>query len=222
MATLLLAAGARGDRSPNTQYLNSPSLRAWLRESWAILFSHPDDFVNYDLEMDRWLVIARRAFAERRIQPLALASQTLDREHNWVTLVSSDNRSVLLEDPAQQHFGPVDLQTSVLREAIEQSDRRFALIIDNALRIQRTFTYPGLSNLPSPLELLGWAEALRAKQTTQPARCLHSRARPRRSVTRAQPWPMSYDPGPTRKVPARDLIGTRCKAAAAPATVTGE
>jgi alkyl hydroperoxide reductase subunit AhpC len=222
VATLLLAAGASGDCPGTTQNLTSPSLRAWLRDSWAILFSHPDDFVRYDLEMDRWLVITRRAFAERGIRPLALASQTLDPQHNWVTHVSGDNRSVLLEDLAQQHFGPVDLQTPVLREAIEQTGRRFAMIIDSALRIQRTFTYQALSNLPSPLELLGWAEALRAKGTARPARCLHSRARPRRSVTRAQPWPMAYDPRPTRKVPARDLIGTRCKTAAAPATVTGE
>ena len=98
--------------------ITSPSLRAWLRDRWAILFSHPDDFVSYDLEIDRWLVITRRAFAERRIQPIALASPTLDSEHGWVTQVSGDNRTILLEDPAQQHFGPVDLQTPVLREAI--------------------------------------------------------------------------------------------------------
>ena len=222
MATLLLAAGAAGDCSGTAQHLTSPSLRAWLRDSWALLFSHPDDFVSYDLEMDRWLVITRQAFAERRIQPLALASQTLDPRYTWVTHVSGDDRSVLLEDPAQQHFGPVDLQTPVLREAIGQAGCRFVMIIDSALRIQRTFTYQGLSNLPSPLELLGWAEALRSKQTARPARCLHSRARPRRSVTRAQPWPMAYDPRPTRKVPAREFFGLRCFSVAVFASVTGE
>jgi alkyl hydroperoxide reductase subunit AhpC len=144
--------------------LGSPSLRAWLREGWAILFSHPNDFVTYDLEMDRWLVIIRRAFAERRIQPIALASPTLDPDRNWVAQVSGDNRTVLLEDPARQYFGPVDLQAPVLREAIEQPGSRFVVIIDDALRIRKKFTYQALSNLPSPLELLGWADALRAKQ----------------------------------------------------------
>jgi hypothetical protein len=149
--------------------MSSPSLRTWLSEGWAILFSHPDDFASYDLEMDRWLVITRRAFTERRIRPIALAAPALDPDHNWVTHVSGDHRAVLLEDPAQQHFGPVDLQTPVLREAIEQPGRRFVMIIDSALRIQKTFTYQGLSNLPSPLELLGWADALRAKQAATAA-----------------------------------------------------
>lgn len=88
--------------------MTPPSLRAWMRDGWAILFSHPDDFVSSDLEMDRWLVITRRAFAERQGQ-------------------------------------------------------RFAMIIDNALRIRKMFTYSVLTSLPSPLELLGWADALRAK-----------------------------------------------------------
>ncbi len=181
MATLLLASHT----SPG---VSSPSLRTWLREGWAILFSHPDDFVSYDLEMDRWLVITRRAFAERRVRPIALAAPTLDPNHSWVMQVSGDHRTVLLEDPAQQHLGwpmgppgPVDLQTPVLREAIEQPGRRFVMIIDSALRIQKTFTYQGLSNLPSPLELLGWAEALRVKQAATTANAeTNSRSAPHR------------------------------------------
>jgi len=176
VATLLLGSHT----SPG---VSSPSLRTWLREGWAILFSHPDDFVSYDLEMDRWLVITRRAFAERRVRPIALAAPALDPDRSWVTQVSGDHRAVLLEDPAQQHFGPVDLQTPVLREAIEQPGQRFVMIIDSALRIQKTFTYQGLSNLPSPLELLGWAEALRAKQAVTAANTeTNSRSAPHRHV----------------------------------------
>ncbi len=192
--------------------MTPPSLRAWLRDGWAILFSHPDDFVSYDLEMDRWLVITRQAFAERHIQPIALASPKLDTEHGWVTQITGDNRAVLLEDPAQQYSGPVDLQTPVLREAIERQGQRFAMIIDNALRIRKVFTYSVPTSLPSPLELLGWADALRARQITPAPRLVRHCAQVARSrMIRA-----------TRKVPARDLIGTRCKTAAAPATVTGE
>jgi len=172
VATLLLASRTRSATAQSgathsadlQQTLTSPSLRAWLRGDWAILFSHPDDFVRYDLEMDRWLVVAKRAFAERGIRPIALASPTSDPERSWITQVSGDSRSVLLEDASQQYFGPVDLQTPVLREEIEQAERRFVMIIDDELRQQKMFSYATLSNLPSPLEFLGWTEALRARQ----------------------------------------------------------
>ncbi len=172
MATLLLASRTRSATTQAgathsadlQQTLTSPSLRTWLRGDWAILFSHPDDFVRYDLEMDRWLVVAKRAFAERGIRPIALASPTSDPEQSWITQVSGDNRSVLLEDASQQYLGPVDRQTPVLREEIELAKRRFVMIIDDELRQQKIFSYGTLSNLPSPLEFLGWTEALRAKQ----------------------------------------------------------
>lgn len=172
MATLLLASRARSAATLSSathsadlqQTLTPPSLRTWLRGDWAILFSHPDDFVRYDLEMDRWLVVAKRAFAERGIRPIELASPMSDPERSWITQVSGDSRSVLLEEASQQYFGPVDLQTPVLRAEIEQVKRRFVMIIDDELRQQKIFSYGTLSNLPSPLEFLGWAEALRAKQ----------------------------------------------------------
>ena len=169
MATLLFAPHTSdGTQRPAcaVQYtLTSPSLRAWLEGDWAIIFSHPDDFVRYDLEMDRWLVVTQRAFAARGIRPIALDSPALDPATSWVTQVIGDSRAVLLEDPTQQHFGPVDLAAPVLREALEQVGRRFVMIIDGELRQQKVFSYDTLSGLPSPLEFLGWAQALRTKQT---------------------------------------------------------
>ncbi|MDB6088498.1 MAG: hypothetical protein JWN85_1282 [Gammaproteobacteria bacterium] len=164
MATLLLAT--RNTSSSALRTMTSPSLRTWLREGWAILFSHPDDFVRYDLEMDRWLVVTQRAFAARRIRAMSLASPAREVDRSWITQVDDDKRTVLLEDPARESFGTVDLQAAALREEIEQPGRRFVMIIDTALRKQKLFTYNDLSNLPSPLEFLGWADALRAKQAT--------------------------------------------------------
>jgi hypothetical protein len=165
VATLLFASQTSAGGQRAVQHtLTSPSLRTWLEGDWAIIFSHPDDFVRYDLEMDRWLVVTQRAFAARGIRPIALDSPALDPATSWVTQVIGDSRAVLLEDPTQQHFGPVDLQTPVLREALERVGRRFVMIIDGELRQQKTFSYDTLSGLPSPLEFLGWAEALRTKQ----------------------------------------------------------
>jgi alkyl hydroperoxide reductase subunit AhpC len=155
------------DASVTTRHaLTSPSLRTWLAEDWAILFSHPNDFVSCDLEMDRWLVIARGAFSDRRVRPIALGTAAT-RDQSWVTQLTGDERAVLLEDPRQHHFGPVDVQAPVLHQEIEQAGRRFVLIIDNLLRVHKTFSYEQVSSLPSPLELLGWAHALRAKQAAR-------------------------------------------------------
>jgi hypothetical protein len=177
VATLLLTT-----QSENQHALRSTSLRPWLGDNWALLFSHPDDFVSYDLEVDRWLVITRRAFADRHIRPIALGRAKSDGEirehHGWVSQVSDDARTVLLEDPKQQHFGPVDLQAPVLREEIEQSEGRFVMIIDDALRVSKRFSYASLSDLPSPLELLGWADAVRAKQVERQAVIADASRRP--------------------------------------------
>ena len=54
--------------------IESVSLRAWLREGWAVLFSHPLDFVRCDFEMDRWLAVIQGAFSGTRVRPLALAT----------------------------------------------------------------------------------------------------------------------------------------------------
>lgn len=160
MATLLATREPFGS---SLRTLTSPSLRTWLREGWAILFSHPDDFVRYDLEMDRWLVITKQTFGARGIRPISLASPAADADRSWITQIDDDTRTVLLEDPAQLSLGSVDLQASALCDEISVPGR-FVMIIDSVLRNQKLFTYSDLSNLPSPLEFLGWADALRARQ----------------------------------------------------------
>ena len=159
MATLLLTSNAAGARPSEC-----PNLRAWLRRDWAILFSHPDDFVRCDLEMDRWLAVVQRAFAGSRIRPLALASPTLGPQDGWVAQVSGDSLIRLLETPGSS--SSVDLQAHALQHDIASlGGRRFVMIIDEALCPRRTFTYKGLADVPSPLEFLGWADAERARHS---------------------------------------------------------
>ena len=204
MATLMLIP--RNTPVRTGQPSTSPSLRTWLREGWTILFSHPDDFVRYDLEIDRWLVVVQRAFAARRIRPLALASSTQDVERSWIAQVSGDPRAVLLSDPARENSSAIDLQARALRAEIAVPGRRFVMIIDSELRTRRTFTYSSLSDLPSPLEFLGWAESLRAKQAASSAQhpfLPNAREHPFYSARRHKHWHPGVACSPTLHTRAR-------------------
>jgi alkyl hydroperoxide reductase subunit AhpC len=165
VATLLLTS--RNAPPAIDSSAECPSLRAWLRKDWAILFSHPDDFVRCDLEMDRWLAVIQRAFAGCRIRPLALASPTLEGHDGWVAQVTGDARTVLLEEPSRENVRAFDLGAHALHHDIRSlAQRRFVMIIDDTLRSRRTFCYSGLASVPSPLEFLGWADAARGRHGT--------------------------------------------------------
>jgi alkyl hydroperoxide reductase subunit AhpC len=172
MATLVL---------PQLDGLDSPrrtrgtSLRAWLNDGWALLFSHPDDFVRCEMEQDRWLTIARWTFAQQRVQPLALARPAQPLDAGWVTQSSGDAGIVLLEDTAELFA----LHARRLREAIQAAGSRFVMIVDSMLVRRRTFSYSDIARLPSPLDFVAWIKTLDASDglTAQaahcPVQCLH-------------------------------------------------
>jgi hypothetical protein len=163
VATLLLTS-SESLATSSERATDCPSLRAWLGKDWAILFSHPGDFVRCDLEMDRWLAVVQRAFTGCRIRPLALASAAPDDQGGWVAKVSGDFRTVLLEVASRANVRAFDLRAHALHHDIRAlGAQRFVMIIDEALRSRRTFIYHGLVDVPSPLEFLGWADAVRAR-----------------------------------------------------------
>jgi alkyl hydroperoxide reductase subunit AhpC len=165
VATLLLTSPAAIGANERTS--ECPSLRTWLRKGWAILFSHPDDFVRCDLEMDRWLAVVQRAFTGCRIRPLALESPAPVPHDGWVAKVSGDAGNVLLEEPSQKDTTAFDLRAHALHHHIRSlGRRRFVMIIDDELCSRKTFAYNGLADVPSPLEFLGWADAARARHST--------------------------------------------------------
>jgi hypothetical protein len=163
MATLVLA------EPPSTNSDDAPahglSLRTWLDAEWLILFSHPGDFVSCELELDRWLSVIQRSFADSRIRPLELlAVHGVAGGGSWINEVSGDTRQVHLSEVRSGGSNAPDLRLYALRaELTALGRRRFVMILDESLRIRRTYAYSALTEVPSPLEFLGWAAAARAK-----------------------------------------------------------
>jgi len=157
MAKLLLSACGK---SPH-----APSLRSWLEDNWALVFSHPGDFVRCELEMDRWLTVLQRTFASSRIKALQLhAAPGQGLKDSWISELSGDARVVHLFDAREGSSNACDLQAYALREELSAlGRRRFVMIVDESLRSRRTFAYSALAEVPSPLEFVGWAAAARAK-----------------------------------------------------------
>jgi hypothetical protein len=177
LATLLLTARdtPAGCRTAGNEHT---PLREWQRQDWTILFSHPDDFVRCEFEMDRWLALVQRAFAGCRIRPLALGPQADGGRQSWVAQASRDTRLVVLEEPGPAAATSPELRARALYRAIRTlRTRRFVMVIDSSLNPRRTFTYNGLADAPSPLELLGWADATRTR---------HSREEPAQEPASAQ------------------------------------
>jgi hypothetical protein len=169
MATLVLP---ELQTVPNPDLLAAgSSIRLWLKDDWAILFSHPNDFVSCDLELDRWLVILRRTFVDHGVRPIALAKSARQLDCGWVTQVSGDPSTVLLSDPVEL----VDLHARRLREAIGSMEQRFVMIIDAMLCRRETHSYSDLAHLPSPLDFVGRVKALRETPATD-RRAIDSRA----------------------------------------------
>jgi hypothetical protein len=183
MATLFLDRdGARMERRPAM----ACSLRAWLGGDWGLLFSHPDDFAQYDVEADRWLVLLRDAFAASRVHPIALGSPSSAGASGWLAHVNGASARVsLAETSSPTHIA--DFQQRALRETIERSTARFVMMIDHRPRLRRTFEYSVHDRRPSLFDLIATAVKVRTgivERSVHVAAPSRARARPLRSCAK--------------------------------------
>jgi hypothetical protein len=83
----------------------------------------------------------------------------------WIAEVSGDSRLVLLSEPPHRAGPSFDLRSCALRAQLESlGQRRFVMVVDDDLCNRRTFSYGTLAEVPSPLEFLGWADAVRTRE----------------------------------------------------------
>lgn len=171
---------------------DAASLRAWLAGRWAILFSHPDDFAQEQLEMDRWLSIVSRSFAERDVAAVTLARPGHEPEQGWLGRLAElgHEPAAALTLDTLQPGALADLGAGALRAQVTRHGPRCALIVDSHLRCRRALGYRLVDQLPSPLELIGWAVTLRKRDRMEVS--------------------SEGSPSDTRLLPCRDGLFYRC------------
>jgi hypothetical protein len=141
------------------------SLRTWLAGRWAILCSHPQEFVQEQLEMDRWMSVLRSSFSGHDVAIIALAPAGHDAREaclGRLAVLGGEFAAVLALEPSPPGL-LADLSADALRADVARCGRRFAMIIDPNLRCRRALSYRLPDELPSPLEFIGWAVALRKR-----------------------------------------------------------
>ncbi|MET0533578.1 MAG: hypothetical protein ABW171_05080 [Steroidobacter sp.] len=140
--------------SATSQPLLQLLLKGWLRDRWALLFSHPDDFASYGFEADRWIEQVRATFDGEAITALAVGAESSCEGGNWIEAVGGRLISHRMLD------GIATLSDWPRRDA---TDRRFVMILDGALELQRTFFYTSTARVPSPIDLAVMAANCRCR-----------------------------------------------------------
>jgi hypothetical protein len=142
---LMLSTATREYRTQPTNWsLPRFLLKKWLRDRWALVFSHPDDFANYGFEADRWIDQVKEAFDADAIAAVAISTRGPGDKAGWIPAVGGC------------FISPRTFESIVLDC---RPERRFVMVLDDALQLRRTFLYSHTDRLPSPIGLASWARA---------------------------------------------------------------
>ena len=135
-----------GDTAPNftvATTMGEITLHDWAGDSWVFFFSHPADFTPVcTTEMGMTAKLASE-FAERKVKPLGLSTDTVEEHLAWVKDVD-ETQGVTLAFPivADPDVAIAKLYDMIHPDQSETAAVRSVFIIDPANKIRLIMTYP--------------------------------------------------------------------------------
>jgi alkyl hydroperoxide reductase subunit AhpC len=162
MATLTLT---RPNICFDARLTNATALVDWLQGAWGLVFSHPQDFATMDLEADRWRYLVHASLDAANVRALRLHSSEQGFT-SWIEQMTGAAPWLVLERRKRVSSEDFAARAGALRSELARATGRFVAVLDDDMRLRRTFAYEAGQRLPSLFDLIAYAELLR-KQTTR-------------------------------------------------------
>jgi len=119
------------------------SLHEWAGDSWVVLFSHPADFTPVCTTELGMVAALNVEFAKRRVKPIALSIDPLEKHGLWVKDINETQRTTVnFPILADEDKTVAKLYDMIHPNASTTSTVRSVFIIDPKKVIRTTFTYP--------------------------------------------------------------------------------
>ncbi|WVN89218.1 uncharacterized protein L203_104436 [Cryptococcus depauperatus CBS 7841] len=179
-----MAALRLGDIAPNFEAETTHGridFHDWLGGSWAILFSHPDDYTPVCTTELSAVNLSYADFASRGVKLIGLSANTIESHQNWI----KDIENLTPGGPSLQFpiIGDEDRKVSELYGMLDHLDAtnvdkkgipftvRTVFIIDPNKQIRLTFAYPASTgrNFPEILRVIDSLQLGDKHKITTPA-----------------------------------------------------